>query len=155
MKSIYWNKLRKKVHLVGSYYVNISRCTVHIMSNLLIAFGYICWSLNNATYRFKRYTADSGGGEIQHANRGPSAARIKHFLSKNILIIYHKWPGKSEGSNRLLAAFALMLKISRFTNRRQAVLRHFYQHEDSRGSHKWISDHAIQYSKILDVPLFE
>ena len=61
---------------------------------------------------------------------------IKHFLSKNILIIYHKWPGKSEGSNRLLAAFALMLKISRFTNRRQAVLRHFYQHEDSRGSHK-------------------
>ena len=27
--------LRKKVHLVGSYYANISRCTVHIMSNVI------------------------------------------------------------------------------------------------------------------------
>ena len=34
VEDIYWNKLRKKVHLVGSYHANISRCTVHIMSNV-------------------------------------------------------------------------------------------------------------------------
>ena len=32
VEGIYWNKFRKKVHLVGSYYANISRCEVHIMS---------------------------------------------------------------------------------------------------------------------------
>ena len=30
----YWNKFKKKLHPVGSYYANLSRCTVHIMSNL-------------------------------------------------------------------------------------------------------------------------
>ena len=44
----YWNKLRKKVHLVGSYYANISWCTVHIMSN----FGhmYMCMSVVTVAY---------------------------------------------------------------------------------------------------------
>ena len=32
-RGYYWNKFKKKVHLVGSYYANLSRCTVHIMSN--------------------------------------------------------------------------------------------------------------------------
>ena len=35
VEDIYWNKFRKKVHLVGSYYANISRCAVHIMLNLM------------------------------------------------------------------------------------------------------------------------
>ena len=30
----YWNKLSKKSRYVGSYYANISRCTVHITSNV-------------------------------------------------------------------------------------------------------------------------
>ena len=34
VQDIYWNKFKKKVHLVGSYYANLSRCTVHIMSNI-------------------------------------------------------------------------------------------------------------------------
>ena len=32
VEDIYWNKFKKKVHLVGSYYANLSRCTVRIMS---------------------------------------------------------------------------------------------------------------------------
>ena len=35
VEDIYWNKFKMKVLLVGSYYVNSSRCTVHVMSNLL------------------------------------------------------------------------------------------------------------------------
>ena len=35
VEDIYWNKFRKKVHLVGSYYANISRCTVHITSKFI------------------------------------------------------------------------------------------------------------------------
>jgi hypothetical protein len=34
VEDIYWNKFKKKVHLVGSYYANLSQCAVHIMSNL-------------------------------------------------------------------------------------------------------------------------
>ena len=47
-QDIYWNKFRKKVHLVGSYYANISLCTVHIMSSLMfmslfyVLFNGIC-----------------------------------------------------------------------------------------------------------------
>jgi hypothetical protein len=33
VEDIYWNKFKNKVHLVGSYYANLSLCTVHIMSN--------------------------------------------------------------------------------------------------------------------------
>ena len=32
VEGIYWNKFKNKVHLVGSYYANLSQCTVHIMS---------------------------------------------------------------------------------------------------------------------------
>ena len=32
VQDIYWNKFKKKVHLVGSYYANLSRCTVNILS---------------------------------------------------------------------------------------------------------------------------
>jgi hypothetical protein len=36
-------KFKKKVHLVGSYYANLSRCTVHIMSNLHTFLGMLCF----------------------------------------------------------------------------------------------------------------
>ena len=38
VQDIYWNKFKKKMHLVGSYYANLSRCTVHIMSNCAVTF---------------------------------------------------------------------------------------------------------------------
>ena len=31
----YWNKAKKTVHLVGSYYANLSQCAVHIISKLM------------------------------------------------------------------------------------------------------------------------
>ena len=48
VENIYWNKLRQKVHPVGSYCANISRWTVHIMSNCLdrhpnLRTMYISW----------------------------------------------------------------------------------------------------------------
>ena len=33
VEDVYWNKFKKKVHLVGFYYANLSRCAVHLMSN--------------------------------------------------------------------------------------------------------------------------
>ena len=41
VEDIYWNKLIKKVHLVGSYNANISRGTVRIMSKVNEASGFI------------------------------------------------------------------------------------------------------------------
>ena len=32
VEDIYWNKLRNKEYLVGSYYANISQCAVRLMS---------------------------------------------------------------------------------------------------------------------------
>ena len=41
VEDIYWNKCKKKMRLVGSYYTNLSRCTVHIMSKKVKAlFGF-------------------------------------------------------------------------------------------------------------------
>ena len=36
VEDINWNKFTEKVHLVGSYYANVSRCTTNIMPNLYL-----------------------------------------------------------------------------------------------------------------------
>ena len=45
---IQWNKFKKKVHLVGSYYANVSRYTAHIMSNLIGLPPYNCRSSSDS-----------------------------------------------------------------------------------------------------------
>ena len=34
VEGIYWDKFRKKVRIIGSYYANTSRCTVHKLSKI-------------------------------------------------------------------------------------------------------------------------
>jgi len=103
-------------------------------NTVLIAFGYSYWSLNDATYRFKFCTAESGRGDTTSKPRANCGA-YKTFLKEN----HNKYIPQKAWQARGVYSSARCICINVKT------IQICYQHEDSCSSDTFISDNDVQY----------